>query len=350
MLQAVQTLSVIALLIAGAHAMPTENRHRHPALKMAPAAHVTKATADAINARNGGTWTASEKQGSLISGATLEELKRLMGVKKMGKKNVLPRKTFRAEEARAVPASFDAAAQWPECPTITHIRDQSACGSCWAVAAAEAISDRYCTFGGPKNLPISAANLMECCSHCGDGCNGGDPYYAWFYWTTPGLLSDACQPYPFPKCEHHIPAGKYPECPSTTYNTPPCSSSCNASSVVPTLYTGQSAYGLVDEPAFQQELMANGPFEVTFSVYADFPLYKSGVYVQNSTEYLGGHAVKLVGWGTLNGVPYWKIANSWNDGWGMDGYFLIKRGVDECGIEGSGTAGIPDLSGLLSRV
>lgn len=49
----------------------------------------------------------------------------------------------------------------------------------------------------------------------------------------------------------------------------------------------------------------------------------------------------MVGWGTLNSVPYWKIANSWNQDWGLSGYFLIKRGVDECGIEDSGAAGEP---------
>ncbi|PAV79919.1 hypothetical protein WR25_23894 [Diploscapter pachys] len=48
---------------------------------------------------------------------------------------------------------------------------------------------------------------------------------------------------------------------------------------------------------------------------------------------MGGHAVKLVGWGTENGTPFWRIANSWNADWGENGYFRILRGVDECGIE-----------------
>ena len=39
----------------------------------------------------------------------------------------------------------------------------------------------------------------------------------------------------------------------------------------------------------------NGPVEVGFNVYDDFPLYKSGVYVQTSQNSLGGHAVKMIG-------------------------------------------------------
>ena len=48
-----------------------------------------------------------------------------------------------------------------------------------------------------------------------------------------------------------------------------------------------------------------------------------------------GHAIKLVGWGVDNGVKYWRVANSWNKWWGEEGYFRIRRGTDECGIESS---------------
>jgi aminopeptidase C len=38
-------------------------------------------------------------------------------------------------------------------------------------------------------------------------------------------------------------------------------------------------------------------------------------------------------------VPYWLVANSWNNDWGEDGFFRIIRGVDECGIEDYAVAG-----------
>ena len=72
-------------------------------------------------------------------------------------------------------------------------------------------------------------------------------------------------------------------------------------------------------------------------------LIPSGVYHHVTGEELGGHAVKIVGWGVEDGTPYWLIANSWNYDWGDGGFFKIRRGVDECGIEGSIAAGLPKV-------
>ena len=54
---------------------------------------------------------------------------------------------------------------------------------------------------------------------------------------------------------------------------------------------------------------------------------------------LGGHAVKMIGWGVDEGVPFWTCVNSWNNLWGEGGTFRIVRGVNECGIESMGVAG-----------
>ena len=54
---------------------------------------------------------------------------------------------------------------------------------------------------------------------------------------------------------------------------------------------------------------------------------------QKTSPMLGGHAIKIIGFGTENGTPYWLVANSWNSLWGDHGYFKIKRGTNECQIE-----------------
>jgi len=88
-----------------------------------------------------------------------------------------------------------------------------------------------------------------------------------------------------------------------------------------------------------QEVYTNGPVEVAFSVYQDFFAYNGGVYVHKSGSLAGGHAVKLIGWGVDAGQDYWLIANSWGTSWGLSGYFMILKGVNECGIESDVIAG-----------
>lgn len=96
-----------------------------------------------------------------------------------------------------------------------------------------------------------------------------------------------------------------------------------------------------DPDEIMREVMTHGPVEVDFEVYADFPTYSSGVYQHTAGGLLGGHAVRLLGWGEENDVKYWLLANSWNTDWGDHGYFKILRGHNECGIESDVNAGLP---------
>ena len=77
--------------------------------------------------------------------------------------------------------------------------------------------------------------------------------------------------------------------------------------------------------------MTNGPVETGFLVYEDFIAYSSGIYKYTEGSLLGGHAVKVLGWGTENGIEYWIAANSWGEKWGENGFFKIQKG--ECGFE-----------------
>jgi cathepsin B len=47
--------------------------------------------------------------------------------------------------------------------------------------------------------------------------------------------------------------------------------------------------------------------------------YKSGVYKHETGRKEGGHAVKIIGWGTDadSKLDYWLCANSWNTDWGL---------------------------------
>ncbi len=71
------------------------------------------------------------------------------------------------------------------------------------------------------------------------------------------------------------------------------------------------------------EIYKNGPVEGAFIVYEDFPTYKSGVYSHHTGSALGGHAIRVLGWGEENGEKYWLCGNSWNTDWGNNGFFKV---------------------------
>ncbi|VDP72508.1 unnamed protein product [Echinostoma caproni] len=261
--------------------------------------------------------------------------------------------TVGGENGSPLPKEFEASQKWPNCPSITEIRDQSSCGSCWAFGAVEAMSDRICIASKGVHKPLlSPENMVACCTTCGMGCNGGFPPQAWRYWKDHGVVTGdlyesdvGCQPYSFPPCEHHV-IGPRPPCDKDVV-TPKCKHECRPgynTSYEDDKWYGEKVYTVPsDEKHIMRELMTHGPMEVSFEVYADFPSYRSGVYQHVAGGMLGGHAVRLVGWGEENGVPYWKIANSWNTDWGEQGYFKILRGRNECGIESDVNAGLPKL-------
>ncbi|CAF1683036.1 unnamed protein product [Adineta ricciae] len=229
----------------------------------------------------------------------------------------------------------------------------SCCGSCWAFGAVEAMSDRICiASNGAQNAHISAEDLVSCCSSCGFGCDGGFPQAAWSYYKSSGLVTggnynskQGCEPYTIPSCDHHV-NGSLPPC-QGEQPTPRCTKKCIDDYPTPFAkdkHFGQSVYAVRSEKQIQTELFKNGPVEAAFTVYADFLTYKSGVYKHTSGSVLGGHAVKILGWGVEDSTPYWLVANSWNEDWGDKGFFKILRGKDECGIEDGIVAGAPKLN------
>jgi len=54
-----------------------------------------------------------------------------------------------------------------------------------------------------------------------------------------------------------------------------------------------------------------------------------GVYVHTTGRMLGGHAIRILGYGVENEMDYWIVANSWNSDWGDQGKKLDKSRVDE---------------------
>lgn len=62
-----------------------------------------------------------------FQGLTVQEIEWQMGARLEGG-DVIPMSDY---VANAIPDEFDSRTNWPGCPTISEIRDQGSCGSCW---------------------------------------------------------------------------------------------------------------------------------------------------------------------------------------------------------------------------
>ncbi|KAL1832426.1 hypothetical protein ACET3Z_002077 [Daucus carota] len=300
---------------------------------------------ESINNNSKAGWKASINDRFL--NYTVSQFKHLLGVKPTppGDLQSIPVKIH--SERLKLPSHFDARTAWPKCSSIGNILDQGHCGSCWAFAAVESLSDRFC-IQFDMNISLSVNDLLSCCGIlCGFGCNGGYPIAAWRYFKRSGVVTEECDPY-FDQtgCSH-------PGC-EPGYPTPKCKRQCVGGNVLwkKSKHFSVSAYKVHHDPSnIMTEVYKNGPVEVSFTVYEDFAYYKSGVYKHITGAQMGGHAVKLIGWGTTDeGEDYWLLANQWNRSWGDDGYFKIRRGTNECGIEKSVVAGLPSSKNMVQEV
>jgi len=334
---------------------------------LAPMVHPERAQqVELINSKQGITWKAAahERFAAFAPADTNSPLISLLGVKGDWKAAIEEGKKkgeivdFVPKSNAAIPDTFDSETNWPQCgKMINDIRDQSACGCCWAFAGAEAGSDRMCiATNASMMVPLSAQDICFCGFFVG-GCNGGQIDTPWSHIKSAGAVTGGqyqgsgpfgngfCSDFSLPHCHHHGPQGQdpypaegTPGCPNAA--SPKCPKKCDANatgthatwSEDKITFKGQveSAGG---EAGIQQMIMEGGPVSTAFTVYEDFANYAGGVYSHTTGGALGGHAVKFVGWGVDAGVKYWKVANSWNPYWGEKGYFRIQRGENNCGIE-----------------
>jgi cathepsin L len=116
----------------------------------------------------------------------------------------------------------------------------------------------------------------------------------------------------------------YPYVSGTTGKTGTCQKTCS-------YVAGSAVSSVVNvKPKSDTDLMtALTKTIVSIAIEADqssFQLYKSGVFTGKCGTNLD-HAVALVGYGTMNGLDYYLLRNSWGL-WGQNGYMYISRGLD----------------------
>merc|ERR1711923_135510 len=236
------------------------------------------------------------------------------------------------DSGKQLPESVD----WREKGAISPVKDQQACGSCWAFAATEMI-ESYAQIE-TNEMPILSAQQVTACTpnplSCGGtgGCMGSIPQLAFTYIQLFG----------------HVQEDDYPYTSGSTTQTGDCMYDfMNTAPVVG--ITGYNTLASNDQDAVMTHLAEVGPLAV--AVYASgWSRYSGGVYdgCDFDSNIALNHAVQLVGYGTDAAEgDYWIVRNSWGSGWGEGGYIRLQRqataqcGTDSTPMDGTACVGGP---------
>ncbi|MGZ3692868.1 MAG: C1 family peptidase [Bdellovibrionota bacterium] len=186
---------------------------------------------------------------------------------------------------------------------VTQVLNQGNCGSCVAYATVGTletqmnISHQYSWL----NKRFSTDALFAC---GGGACEQGwYPSSAASFLQSKGVPDEACAPATMSATGVDI------ACSSI------CSDSAQRSQKISDYSSPRNAEAV-------KALLKHGPVVTTLDVYSDFVLYGSGIYKHVSGDYLGGHAVSIIGFNDEG--RYWIIRNSWGPDWGENGFGRVS--------------------------
>ena len=220
-----------------------------------------------------------------------------------------------AADVKQLRASIPDSVDWVAAGAVTPVKNQGQCGSCWSFSTTGAIEGAW-YIAKDSLVSLSEQQLVDCSTAQGNqGCNGGMMDYAFQYVISNGGIT----------CESDY-----------TYSaTGPNTCAAKGKPVCAKI----SSYVDVVANSDQALMAAIAKQPVSVAIEADqasFQFYSDGVMTAACGTNLD-HGVLAVGYGTLNGVDYYKVKNSWGTDWGMDGYILLGRGAafdpnGQCGI------------------
>jgi len=211
----------------------------------------------------------------------------------------------------AVPDAVDEEVDWRNrngANWVTPIRDQGGCGSCWAFGGVAAMESHILIAGNDPTYPLNLSEqyLVSCSP---GSCNGWGAHSTLAWLQSDGTVDEPCLPY-------------------TASDLTQCNERCND-----WVYRNLkiTSWGQCYSVAEMKAALAVGPITGAFLVYDDFFAYSGGVYQHVWGGEAGGHMIAIVGYSDAENA--WICKNSWGPNWGEDGYFKIRMGYDECGME-----------------
>jgi len=197
------------------------------------------------------------------------------------------------------------------------------------------------------DIMLSRQSLINCGKKrggFGDGCNGGEAFDVLEYMRRFGLPDETCQNY----LAHDEECSPEHSCTNCMYIEGDLEPHCWAVPENQTVRYYVKEYGFVNgEAAIMDEVFHNGPVVCGMTAPDSFTYgYHGGVWedLTNSSDI--DHDVEIAGWGEEHGVKYWLVRNSWGSYWGEQGWFKVRRGINNMHIEEQCATAVVDVHEL----
>ena len=239
---------------------------------------------------------------------TDQEYSRLLGLKNSAGQNTdLP--VFKSNLKKT--DKNDASIDYRNTGYVGPVKNQGACGSCWAFSATQAAEAAY--FKKYQQEVILSESHVVDCDWFSHGCNGGLQENAFIHWMRFGPIYESNYPY--------VPEDRK------------CQEEVDGAGIPADLPELPIAYRVDVGDDLLYEALTFAPVAISIRAENDaFRQYTGGIIDGDACGTYIDHAVLLVGYDSAEN--YWIVKNSWGPNWGEEGYVRIKRrgGKGICGI------------------